>query len=79
VEEANSGDSCCSDCEALWRVFPGDPTQCVYGDRSCGLAGLMQAVQSGSWEHLLAGNGFFEDRSEENCRRMFFPDLGDIG
>ena len=66
MEETDSGYSGGSGFEASWGVFRGDSAEGVNGNGCGGGAGFPEAVEASAGDNLLAGDGFFKDRSEEN-------------
>ena len=68
MEETNSGYSRGPGGEALRGVFEGDPAEGIDRDRRGGSAGFAETVEACAGGDLLAGDGFFEDRSEEDGR-----------
>jgi len=66
VEETDSGDACCAGSEALWGVFLCDAAESVDRDGSGGGAGFVQGIETGGGGDEVSGNGFSEDRGEED-------------
>ena len=66
MEEANSGYSGCTGFEAGGGVLRGDAAEGVDGNKCGGGAGFVETVEASARSDLLAGDGFAEDRSEED-------------
>lgn len=67
VKEADSGYPGGSCSQALAGVFLGDSAEGVDRDGGGSGAGFAQAVEARAGSDGVAGDGFLEDRSEENC------------
>ena len=68
VEEADSGYTGGSGGEALGGIFECDSAEGVDRDGGGGCTGFAEAFEASAGGDLLAGDGFFEDRSEEDGR-----------
>ncbi|RZU41223.1 hypothetical protein BDD14_2728 [Edaphobacter modestus] len=66
VEEADSSDAFGSGGEALRSVLFGDAAEGVDGNGVGGEAGFVQGFEAGGGRDELAGDGFSEDRGEED-------------
>ena len=79
VEEADSGYAGGSGGEALGGIFRGDSAEGVDGNGGCCCAGFAEAVEAGTGDDQLAGDGFFEDRGEEDGGRVLGSGAFDLG
>lgn len=68
MKEADSGYSGSPGFEALRSVFQSDSAKGVDRNGGGGVAGFAEAFEAGAGGDLLAGDGFFEDRGEEDGR-----------